>query len=273
MCAKKASRNPYRDASIDLADSNNVDISHTTIWSYAKKACIGFDYIADSDSGNSNRVVVADGTKANNRNGGKHELRAVISVGNKTTLLSFSVNKSWQDIVKSIDLNQYDVLVSDAESGLYQAFNGIRFQLCHLHAIRDTGYYLWQDGLKKKESKLYVSQLETILYTLQNSTKKYWDDMDDIRLMKRIEWTKIELQRMITFLRSMNHHPAADFIERHLDHLTTAAELAISKGLVVPWTTNEIERMMREFGKRTKKKGMCWSEDGIKWSAPLKADT
>ena len=84
----------------------------------------------------------------------KHEQRAVISVGNQTRLLSFTVNESWQNIVKSIALSQYDVLVADAESGLYQAFNGIRFQLCHIHAIRDTGYCLWEDGLKKKESEL-----------------------------------------------------------------------------------------------------------------------
>ena len=62
----------------------------------------------------------------------------------------------------------------------------------------------------------------------------------------------------------MNHMKAADFLERHIEHLTTAAELAISKRIQVPWTTNKIERMMREIGKRTKKKGMCWSEDGLK---------
>ena len=265
ICAKKASRNPYRDTSIDLAESNNVDISHATIWSYSKDASDGLKCTTESEpsSCDLNRVLMSDGTKAHNRDGGKHELRAVISIGNKATLLSFTVNESWQNIVKNINLIQYDAIVADAEPGLYQAFNGIRFQLCHIHAIRDTGYCLWEDGLKKKESELYVSQLESILYTLQNSTKKYWIDRDDIRLMKRIEWTKIELRKLIRFLRSMAHCSTADFLERHIDHLTTAAELAISKGIRVPWTTNQIERMMREIGKRTKKKGMCWSEDGL----------
>ena len=261
VCAKKASRNTYRDASIDFMDSNNVDISHTTIWTYAKEVCNGVECETEADE--NDRVLMADGTKANNKDGGKHEIRTVISVGDKTSLLSFTVNASWNDIAKNIDLKQFDVLVSDAEPGLYQAFNGLRFQLCHLHAIRDTGYYLWQDGLTKKNYDVYVEKLKTILYTLQNSTKKYWKDGDNARLIRRVEWTKSEVKKLIALLRRSGYHQAGNFLSRHVDHLTTAAEVAITKGIRVPWTTNQIERMMREVGKRTKKKGMCWSESGL----------
>ncbi|RLG13067.1 MAG: hypothetical protein DRN71_05420, partial [Candidatus Nanohalarchaeota archaeon] len=77
------------------------------------------------------------------------------------------------------------------------------------------------------------------------------------------EWTKSEVKKIILLLRRSGYHQAGNFLDRHIDHLTTAAELAISKGIHVPWTTNKIERMMKEIGKRTKKKGMCWSESGL----------
>ena len=261
ICAKKASRNSYRDASIDFMDSNNVDISHTTIWTYTKEACIEFDSTTEADI--DDRVIMADGTKAHSQDGGKHDIRAVISIGDKPALLSLTINNIWSDIAESIDMVQFDALVSDAESGLHQTFSGLRFQLYHLHAIRDTGYYLWHDGLTKKKYDVYVEKLKTILYTMQNSTKKYWKDGDNARLMRRIEWTKSEVKKIILLLRRSGYHQAGNFLDRHIDHLTTAAELAISKGIHVPWTTNKIERMMKEIGKRTKKKGMCWSESGL----------
>lgn len=261
ICAKKASRSSYRDASIDFMDSNNVDISHTTIWTYSKEACVELDCTTEPDI--DDRVIMADGTKAHSQDGGKHDIRAVISIGDKPALLSLTINTTWRDIAESIDLEQFDVLVADGEPGLHSNISDLRFQLCHEHAKRDTRFYLWKDGLTKKQYDLYVSKLERILHTLQNSTKKYWKDKDDVRLMKRIQWTKSELRKLIMLLRRSGYHQAGNFLDRHINHLTTAAELAISKGINVPWTTNKIERMMKEIGKRTKKKGMCWSESGL----------
>lgn len=49
----------------------------------------------------------------------------------------------------------------------------------------------------------------------------------------------------------------------HIEHMVTAANLALV-GIKVPWNTNHAERLMQEMGIRTKKKGMNWTEKGLK---------
>lgn len=58
VCAKKVSRTPYRDASLDFADSNVI------IWNYAKDACIGIECMTEAEereADNSNRVLDSTG--------------------------------------------------------------------------------------------------------------------------------------------------------------------------------------------------------------------
>ena len=213
----------------------------------------------------SHKVLMGDGTKIKG-NKNKHEIRALISLsGNnlEKNLLRLKINKSWREIAKSINLDQYEVFVGDGEPGLDTAFceKGMQFHFCHEHAKRDLAFYLWKEGLSKKDYTAYVNTLKSILHTLQNSTIKHRKDKDWIRLLWRIKWTMREINSLATTLSCRGLFKSAEFLMRRKQQLTTASRMAI-KGIKVPFSTNVIERTMKEVGIRTKKKGMYWSEKG-----------
>ena len=83
-----------------------------------------------------------------------------------------------------------------------------------------------------------------------------------MRLARRIRRTKRSVKELANLLIVKGFVKAGEFLQRHVNHLTIAAELAPT-GLKVPFTTNGMERLMQEIGKRTKKKGMYWSEEGL----------
>ena len=83
-----------------------------------------------------------------------------------------------------------------------------------------------------------------------------------MRLASRIRKTKMDVKELADLLIVKGFVEAGEFLQRHISHLTTASELAPA-GLKVPFTTNGMERLMQEIGKRTKKKRMYWSEEGL----------
>ena len=265
VLSRKASRSTYQLGVEDIEDSFGFGISRQTLHTYVKQTCSAISCISEPNP--EHKILLADGTKV--RNGKKtrhHEVRVLASYGegNDKAILAQEINKEWQEIAKEIDFEQYKVLVADGETGIQENLckGHMRFHLCHLHAINDVSFYLWKNGCGRKEGKPYINRLEQLLYTLQNSTKKYWRDKDIMRLARRVRRTKRSVKELADLLIVKGFVEAGEFLQRHVNHLTTASELAPS-GLKVPFTTNGMERLMQEIGKRTKKKGMYWSEDGL----------
>lgn len=265
VLSRKASRSTYQLAVEDIQDSFAFSICRQTLHAYVKQTCSAISCIGEPSP--DHPILLADGTKVKNGKKTKHhEVRVLASYGedNSKVILSQEVNKEWKEMVEDVDFEQYQVLVADAETGLQENLckEHMRFHLCHLHAINDASFYLWKDGCGRKEAKPYINRIEQLLYTLQNSTKKYWRDKDISRLARRIRRTKRSLKELADLLIVKGLVQAGEFLQRHINDLTTAAELAPA-GLKVPWTTNGIERLMQEIGKRTKKQGMYWSEEGL----------
>lgn len=258
----KLSLGTYQRTSEDVNNSFNIPYSrqhiHYLFKQYDSQTNIRFEKIL------TNKILMCDGVKTC---GNKFETKVLTSLDekNNSTLLKKEINVNWEEMLSSEDLTQYEVCVGDCEPGLKQMIvsKGIKFQNCHVHAIRVFGYFLWKDGIKKEERKNVLPFLKSLLYTLQNSTKKFFLDKDVSRLSKRIIKTKEELEKLSKLCLNKGYQYSAAYIENNKNYLTTAAELAVEKGLVVPWTTNQIERCMREIGYRTKKKGMNWSKSGL----------
>lgn len=265
VLSRKASRSTYQLGVEDIQDSYGFSISRQTLHTYVKQTCSAISCIGEPDP--SHAILLADGTKVKNGKETKHhEVRVVASYGeeNNKVILAQEINKEWHEMATCLDFKQYRVLVSDGELGIQNNLckEHMKFQLCHRHAINDVSFYLWRNGCGREKAKPYVGRLEQLLYTLQNSTAKYWKDNDIMRLARRIRRTKKYLNELAELLIVKGFVQAGEFLQRHINHLTTAAELAPT-GLKVPWTTNGMERLMQEVGKRTKKKGMYWSEEGL----------
>jgi len=259
----KACKMSYRDVAEDVRNSFEFKISRQEVWRINQS-----NNPVPISSSKSHKILLADGTKIKGINGGHLEPRALMSIDSgkkEKCLLSLETSKSWDEIAGNLDLEGFRVLVADGEQGLAEALvkSHMKFQFCHLHAIRDLSFYLWQDKLEKNARSEFIKPLKEILYTVQNSTKKYFVDKDKARLLWRIHWANKEINKLIARLKKRECEKSAEFLERNKKYLFTAAQLAITDNLRVPWNTNVAERLMKEIGKRTKKKSMRWSANGL----------
>ena len=261
----KATRTTYQKAIEDIHESFSFWISKKTLNRYVIESTERVNVIQEAEE--DQNILLADSTKARNGKKGHHEIMAVMSLNyqtNSSSLTAFGVNIKPKELAQKIDLSKYKAFVGDGDLGLRNFFNETTpFQLCHHHAISDVSFFLWRDGMSKKERDPLINRLKATLYTLQNSTKKYWNDRDNERLTKRIIQTKEDLRSLAVDFSIKEKHQAARYIMDHIEHIVTASKLALL-GIKVPWTTNHAERLMQEIGIRTKKKGMNWTEKGIK---------
>lgn len=261
----KASRTTYQKAVEDINESFHFSISKKTLNRYVIEDANKLD-ITEEPAEEQN-ILIADSTKVRNGKKGHHEAMAVISLDyekNESSLTAFALNTKPKDIADKISIERYKAFVGDADLGLRNFFKDkIPFHLCHHHAINDVSFFLWKEGMKKKDRDIIKMKYESILYTLKNSTKKYWKDNKTGRLVNRIVRTRRSLTNLAAEVSCQGMHETARYIMDHRDHVLTAAKLALV-GIKVPWTTNHAERLMQEIGIRTKKKGMNWTERGLK---------
>lgn len=261
----KASRTTYQKAVEDIHESFGFKINKKTLNRYVIGTAGELQIIQDTSE--EQNVLLADSTKVRSGKSGHHEVMAVISLDyetNSSSLTAFGINAKPKDLASTVTLENYKAFVGDADLGLRNFFNDkTPFQLCHQHAITDISFYLWRDNMSKKQRDLYLRKFGSILYTLQNSTKKYWKVNKTGRLVNRIIRTRRNLRNLAAELSTKGMNEAVRYIMDHTEHMITAAKLALL-GTKVPWTTNHAERLMQEIGVRTKKKGMNWTEQGLR---------
>lgn len=260
----KASKMTYSDSVEDIANSFGFSMHRQTLWRLNQKP--GKLLFVKPDKGHV--ICLADGTKVRSNQGGHHEPRAVMSIkpgSEEKSLLAFGVDESWKEMAERVEFSRFRVLVGDAESGLRQNLTKphMRFQLCHLHAERDLSLYLWKDSLPKLTRNEFMKPFKNVLYTMQHSTEKYFKDKNKARLRKRLTWAYQQIDALAEKIEQRELSYASEFLERNKKYLFTATVLAIREDLKVPWTTNQVERLMKELGKRTKKKSMRWSVNGL----------
>lgn len=260
----KACKMTYRDSKEDVLNSFGLNISAMTIWKINQQQN-GFKIVKPSKK---HKILLADGTKIKHNKGGHLEPRAVMSIDQEKkekSLLFLGVEESWQEIAEKLDFNQFLVLVGDGETGLKENLvkSRMSFQFCHLHAIRDLSLFLWYDKVEKNARNEFLKPFKQILYTIQNSTKKYFSDKDKNRLHRRLRWAQEQTEILVKKTQEKELTQSAGFLERNKNYFFTATILALKEDLVVPFTTNQTERLMKEIGKRTKKKSMAWSPKGL----------
>lgn len=260
----KASKMTYAETAEDAYNSFSININRQIVWRLNQEKKLRI-----TQNNASHKILLADGTKVKHNKTGHLEPQAIMSVDEEKkekSLLAFEIGVKWEEIANKLDLTNRIVLVGDGEPGLKEPFikRGLHFHYCQQHAIRDLSFYLWKDQLEKTARSEFMKPLKAILYTTQNSTNKYWKDHDKNRLTLRIQWAKKEINKLAAKAAKRGLTESSRFLSDNNKYFFTAAQLAITHNLQVPWTTNQIERLMKEIGKRTKKRSMRWSEKGLR---------
>lgn len=267
-CVFLASSTTYRKASDEMEDISGVYVPKTTIHRFVQK--VGPMMKEKSESCvEKKQILGGDSTKAHGMNKKKNDVNIVIGIDpvkKEKTLISASVNSKWEDIGNELKrkgiVNEETVAISDSEREIREALtvDDANSQLCILHYIWYFGYTLWQSGLMKEERNKLTSKMETIIYTLKNSVKKYKDDASAIK--ERIVKTKKEINELAITSTRLGCKEASEYISKSLVFVLTFALLAM-EGIEIPYTNNILERFIRELNRRIKKIGAHWSPGGL----------
>jgi len=265
LLADKASRLSYQDAQIDFQNHTGVKVPKRTIHSFVQE--IG------RELGEANQtkvscemppVVMADGTKTHSIYPTLNQVNIVIGYNPATRrkmLLHASVNHDWSRIGREVNTRKSS-LIGDADRGIRLNLTCACRQLDLVHAVKDSLYKLWAEGMGRQEREAISVEMKQLLYTLVNSVKNHLEDDDEEALKKRIENTMKGLIALAEHLKMKGYPKTAIFIKSNARFMVTFAKLAL-KNIHIPYTSNVIERLMGEISKRCKHKWMHWSTEGL----------
>ncbi len=265
LLADKASRLSYQDAQTDFMNHTGVKVPKRTIHSFVQE--IGRQ-LGEANQARVCRedspVVMADGTKTHSVYSTLNHVRVIIGYDQDThrkTLIHASVNRDWSHVGRAVNTSKSS-LVGDADRGIRLNLDYENRQLDLVHAVKDSLYKLWAEGMNRQERETVSIEMKQLLYTLINSVKKHVEDNDEEALKRRIEDTVKGLITLADDLKRKGYPKTAVFIKSNARFMVTFAKLAL-KNIQIPYTSNVIERLMGEISKRCKHKWMHWSTEGL----------
>jgi hypothetical protein len=218
-------------------------------------------------------VVMGDGTKTQSIYPTLNNVNLAMTYDQEThskQILGLGVNQSWKELGQTMKTNgtlppkDSIVLVSDAEEEIAQNIDHSESQLDRVHAVKDSLFRMWMDNSTREERKKLSEEMDRILSTLVNSTRKHLKDGNKKALSKRIKNTLKELGEIASRMEKKGYQKkTAQFIRTHAVQMVTFAKIALTMNVRIPHTSNSIERLMGEISKRCKHKWAHWSTTGL----------
>jgi hypothetical protein len=254
-CAEYAAKMSYGDAALEYLTGTGVKVPKRTIHTWVRELAPRLLEAYKASRDPEDELIIGDSTSV--RGLGRREMNQVkVLISGDGDLEDLWVNTPWPD-------REVDVLVSDDEPGLPETIRYRRRQLCILHGLKRLGFILWRDRVGLVERREALEAVKMPLFTLVRSVERHRVDGDMARLGWRIDWTLERLGVAAMSLRARGYEKAARFLERHAGFMVTFAELAL-EGVVVPYSTNRVERVMGEVAKRCKNRWMHWDMEGLR---------
>ena len=218
-------------------------------------------------------AIMADGTGVKQQEGRKGELRAVIGItkaGCVEPLGSFT-NTEWPEIERTIkerikEAEPYNIpFIYDGEPGLDDFLSGVaELQRCTWHAPRGLYHALWEDGLKKKQSKPETDKIKQLIgIELPEGDFEILKEEDKEQVRSKYETSKFEIKELIQTFREKGYKHGTSYLENLSNRLFTNIELWLKTGVIAPKTTSLLERLFREIGRRLKRIAWGWSDKAV----------
>ena len=216
---------------------------------------------------------MADGTGIKQQQGLKGELRAVIGItkGGCVEPLGSFTNIEWPEIEHNIkerikEADPYNIpFIYDGEPGLDDFLSDVAdSQRCTWHGPRGLYHSLWQDGLKKKDSKPETDKIKQLIgIELPKGDFEILKEEDKEQVKNKYESSKLEIKGLIETFREKGYKHGASYLENLSDRLFTNIELWLKTGIIAPKTTSLLERVFREIGRRLKRIVWGWSDKAV----------
>lgn len=226
---------------------------------------------------------MADGTKFKKWPGERGELRIVIGLekGKKVRPMGIWAGKSWEEIGQEVrqrlrkgkeDEVQLKLFAEDGERGIDNHLASVaeEAQRCVWHLPRDLGFAMWEDKAplpERKEKRAELAGLVGIEIPAQD-----WEEIkakDKAKLEEQVEKSEEEIQKMIKGFRENSYFKAATYLENACGKIFSHIHLWLETGIIAPRTTSILENIIRELGRRVKKLGWNWSDEGVEQMAKM----
>jgi len=218
-------------------------------------------------------AIMADGTGVKQQKGRKGELRAVIGItkGGSVDPLGCFTNTEWPEIERNIkerikEAEPYNIpFIYDGEPGLDDFLSDVaESQRCTWHGPRGLYHSLWEDGLKKKDSKPETDKIKQLIgIELPEGDFEILKEEDKEQVKTKYETSKSEIRDLIKTFREKGYKHGASYLENLSDRLFTNIELWLKTGIIAPKTTSLLERVFREIGRRLKRIAWGWADKSV----------
>jgi hypothetical protein len=219
------------------------------------------------------RTVMTDGTGFKKRGPARGDLRVLIGLDgrNKPFAMGVWAGKSWSEIGPEVKERikghvQASLFVHDGEVGISEHLAGIaaREARCRWHMPRGQTYALWGDDVPKEERDKYAGRLRGILgieIPVDEWQELKPEDLNPLR--KELKRAKDRYEELAGEFGRRGYAKAREYLCGAVDHVFTQVQTWLDTGIVLPGTTTVLERIMRDLGRRLKKLGYGWSDEGL----------
>ncbi len=218
-------------------------------------------------------ATMADGTGVKQQKGKKGELRVVIGITTDKKLepMGTFINTDWAQIetiikerIKASEASGIP-FIYDGEPGLDNFLSSLTDpQRCTWHAPRGLYHALWEDGLRKKDSKPEMNKIKQLIgIELPETDFQLLKPEDKEQIQSRYESSKAEIKQLIDVFEQKGYTHGASYLENLSRCLFTNIEIWLKTGVIAPKTISLLERVFREIGRRLKRIAYGWSDAAV----------
>lgn len=255
-----------------LIDGRSIDISLGGIHNIVVGSDIDKNF-QESVSVKDLSAIMADGTGFKKKKGHKGELRAVIGLTKEGRVepLGTYTDREWSEIEVDIkrrikEAGPWNIpFIYDGEPGLDDFLADVaESHRCSWHAPRGVYHALWEDGLKKKDSKSVTDKIKQLIgIELPENEYEILKEEDKAEVGTKYENSKAEIKALIETFREKGYTHGTAYLVNLSERLFTNIELWLKTGVIAPKTTSLLERVFREIGRRLKRIAWGWADKSV----------
>ena len=200
-----------------------------------------------------------------------------INKKNKVVPLGAWTSESWKTIgnliykannqnKKIVPKKVANILVADGEIGLNRGLYKLTHhqQRCLWHIPHDLRPLMkYQDKAPEEDVKYALGQVHSIFQI--EIPEKDFDKVETqelVEMNEKIRNCEMQMKLLSEYLDHRGHNQASTYVSNAKKNLFTYLRYWMKTGVVTPKVTSQLERLMREIGRRIKKFAFNWSEKG-----------
>ena len=274
QCAQES----YRVAAGNIHEMTAAKECHSTFRRWVLKTDADDINVPEDAMGAVPGVLYADGTKCKSIGADGHackgDVKVLLGVRNEGSVFpigTWTGHETWQEISDQLTKRQVkfpdgSILVCDGEIGLAESLSKLVSdeQRCQWHVHRDLYHMMRMNGGKIKDVRPMQERLRGIM-AIELPKESFAQVPEDQKasIKAKMEQAERDLDVLIGDIRSKGYTVAVNYLERAKHAMFGYVRRWLALGLVCPRASSFIERTMRAIGRRIKKLGYNWKDEGV----------